>query len=193
MRKLIIIIVCVLTCPIYAQRISKKYVNAPISVALEDINSMQNKYAINFIYNELEDFKVTATIHNKSVTDAIQQLIGFYPIKMTQMSSSILVECIQKTSNRYKGRIIDENNKPAEFANITLLSTADSTIIGNGVSNESGYFAIPCDAKKVIAKVSYIGYKTFKKTYTNTDIGIIQLHPAQMIIKGVTVTASRPH
>ena len=192
MRKLIIIIVCVLTCPIYAQRISKKYVNAPISVALEDMNSMQNKYAINFIYNELEDFKVTTTIHNKSVTDAIQQLIGFYPIKMTQMSSSILVECIQKTNNRYKGRIIDENNKPAEFANITLLSAADSTIIGNGVSNESGYFAIPCDAKKVIAKVSYIGYKTFKKTYTNTDIGIIQLHPAQMIIKGVTVKASRP-
>ena len=192
MRKLLIIIICVLTCPIYAQRISKKYVNAPISVALEDINSMQNKYAINFIYNELEDFKVTAIIHNKSVTDAIQQLIGFYPIKMTQMSNSILVECIQKTSNRYKGRIIDENNKPAEFANITLLSTADSTIIGNGVSNESGYFAIPCDAKKVIAKVSYIGYKTFKKTYTNTNIGIIQLHPAQMIIKGVTIKANRP-
>lgn len=101
MRKLLIIIICVLTCPIYAQRISKKYVNAPISVALEDMNSMQNKYAINFIYNELEDFKVTAIIHNKSVTDAIQQLIGFYPIKMTQMSNSILVECIQKTSNRY--------------------------------------------------------------------------------------------
>lgn len=192
MRKLIIIIICALACPIYAQRINKKYVNVPISKALEDINSLQNKYAINFIYNELEDFKVTANIHNMTVTDAIQQLIGFYPIKMSQISNSILVECIQKTSNRYKGRIIDENNQPAEFANITLLSTADSTIIGNGVSNESGYFAIPCDAKKVIASVSYVGYKTFKKTYTNTDIGTIQLHPAQMIIKGVTIKANRP-
>ena len=34
------------------------------------------------------------------------QLIGFYPIRMTQVEDNIMVECTQKTTLRYKGRIV---------------------------------------------------------------------------------------
>ena len=65
----------------FAQRITRQYNNVSFSAALKDLNARQDKYSINFVYDELEDFRVTKSIRNQSVPDAIQQLIGFYPIK----------------------------------------------------------------------------------------------------------------
>lgn len=176
----------------YAQRITRQYNNVSFSAALKDLNARQHKYTINFVYDELEDFRVTKSIRNQSVPDAIMQLIGFYPIRMTQMEDNIMVECMQKTTLRYKGRIIDESGNAAEYANITLLSPIDSTIVGHGVSNENGIFVIPSNSRKVLARITYVGYKTISRIYSNPEMGIIKLQPETMIIKGVVVKGDRP-
>ena len=176
----------------YAQRITRQYNNVSFSAALKDLNAHQHKYTINFVYDELEDFKVTKSIRNMSVPDAITQLIGFYPIRMTQMENNIMVECTQKSTFRYKGRIVDERGNAAEYATIALLSPIDSTIVGHGVSNENGSFVIPCNSRKVLARITYIGYKTVNRIYNNTDMGIVKLQPKTMIVKGVVVKGDRP-
>lgn len=176
----------------FAQRITRQYNNVSFSAALKDLNARQHKYTINFVYDELEDFRVTKSIRNQSVPDAIMQLIGFYPIRMTQVEDNIMVECTQKTTLRYKGRIIDESGNVAEYANITLLSPIDSTIVGHGVSNENGSFVIPCNSRKVLARITYVGYKTISRIYSNPEMGIIKLQPETMIIKGVVVKGDRP-
>ena len=176
----------------YAQRITRQYNNVSFSAALKDLNAHQHKYTINFVYDELEDFKVTKSIRNSSVPNAIMQLIGFYPIRMTQVENNIMVECTQKSTFRYKGRIVDERGNAAEYATIALLSPIDSTIVGHGVSNENGSFVIPCNFRKVLARITYIGYKTVNRIYNNTEMGIIKLQPKTMIVKGVVVKGDRP-
>ena len=176
----------------YAQRITRQYNNVSFSEALKDLNAHQHKYTINFVYDELEDFKVTKSIRNQNVPNAIMQLIGFYPIRMTQVENNIMVECTQKSTLRYKGRIVDERGNAAEYATIALLSPIDSTIVGHGVSNENGFFVIPSNSRKVLARISYIGYKTVSRIYNNTEMGVIRLHPKTMIIKGVVVKGDRP-
>ena len=176
----------------YAQRITRQYNNVSFSEALKDLNAHQHKYTINFVYDELEDFKVTKSIRNMRVPDAITQLIGFYPIRMTQVENNIMVECTQKSTFRYKGRIVDERGNAAEYATIALLSPIDSTIVGHGVSNENGFFVIPCNSRKVLARITYIGYKTVNRIYNNTEMGIIKLQPKTMIVKGVVVKGDRP-
>ena len=176
----------------YAQRITRQYNNVSFSEVLKDLNARQHKYTINFVYDELEDFKVTKSIHNQNVPNAIMQLIGFYPIRMTQVENNIMVECTQKSTFRYKGRIVDERGNAAEYATIALLSPIDSTIVGHGVSNENGFFVIPCSTRKVLARITYIGYKTVNRIYNNTEMGIIKLQPKTMIVKGVVVKGDRP-
>ena len=73
----------------YAQRITRQYNNVSFSAALKDLNARQHKYTINFVYDELEDFKVTKSIRNSNVPNAIMQLIGFYPIRMTQVENNM--------------------------------------------------------------------------------------------------------
>ena len=176
----------------YAQRITRQYNNVSFSEVLKDLNAHQHKYTINFVYDELEDFKVTKSVRNQNVPNAIMQLIGFYPIRMTQMENNIMVECTQKSTFRYKGRIVDERGNAAEYATIALLSPIDSTIVGHGVSNENGSFVIPCNSRKVLARITYIGYKTVNRIYNNTEMGIIKLQPKTMIVKGVVVKGDRP-
>ena len=176
----------------YGQRITRQYNNVSFSEALKDLNARQHKYTINFVYDELEDFKVTKSIRNMSVPNAIMQLIGFYPIRMTQVEDNIMVECMQKSTLRYKGRIVDERGNAAEYATIALLSPIDSTIVGQGVSNENGYFVIPSNYRKVLARITYIGYKTVNRIFNNTEMGIIRLQPKTMTVKGVVVKGDRP-
>lgn len=175
----------------HAQRITRQYNNVSFSEALKDLNARQHKYTINFVYDELEDFKVTKSIRNMSVPNAIMQLIGFYPIRMTQVEDNIMVECTQKSTLRYKGRIVDERGNAAEYATIALLSPIDSTIVGQGVSNENGYFVIPSNYRKVLARITYIGYKTVNRIFNNTEMGIIRLQPKTMTVKGVVVKSKR--
>ena len=195
MKKTLLLLYMLLLCTAIgrAQRVSRDFHNVTMPMALQQLGGMTHRYTINFIYNDLEDFRVTADIKGATIPEAIRQLIGFYPITMTMVSDSIInVECSQKSTLRYKGRIVDEKGEAAEYANIVLLSTADSSFIAGGVSNESGYFVIPCNARHVIARVSYVGYKTRQWTAASSDLGTIRLQADRYTLKGVTVKTQRP-
>ena len=170
-----------------AQRITRQYNNVSFAAALKDLNVVQDKYAINFVYNELEDFKVTKSIHSMSVPDAIRQLIGFYPIKMKQLGNTIIVECTQKAPTKMTGRIIDARHRPIEYANVCLLNARDSSFITGGTTNEDGQFVIPCEENAAIVKVSCVGYTTVCHTYGTGAIGTIALKEATISLQKVVV------
>ena len=193
MRKIIFVFLLLSAfLPLHAQRITHTYNNVSLSDALRQLNGQTDDYTISFLYNELEDFRVTTAVHRKSVPDAIRQMIGFYPIRMEVNGSDIIVECVQKTATRYKGTVIDEQGAPLPYANIALLSPQDSTLITGGVSNESGLFVIPCDERSVVARISFVGYKTIYKHCHSTALGTLQMQPDNYALKEVTVKGARP-
>ncbi len=172
--------------------ITRQYNNVSLSEALRQLNTEATDYEINFLYNELEDFRITTSIHRKTIPDAIQQMIGFYPVRMTVDGKEITVECPQKTATRYKGTIIDEVGQPVAYANVYLLHPSDSSLIGGGVSNEAGLFVIPCEQKSVLVRISYVGYKTAYRLCSNEQVGVVQIKPEAQTINGVVVTGERP-
>ncbi|OYP55282.1 TonB-dependent receptor domain-containing protein [Segatella bryantii] len=196
-RYITLILALLLTVSMQAQkRISRKYNNVSLSDALNQLAEQQTGYTIYFLYNELEDFRITTTVKNKHLPEAIQQMIGFYPIRVTTSTDDdgrkIFVECIQKTETRYKGSIIDETGQPVAYANVYLLHPSDSTLISGGVSNEAGLFVIPCETNPVLARISFVGYKTVYKLCRNTELGTIRIQPETQTLKGVTVKGERP-
>ena len=61
-----LILLSVISMGVSAQRITRQYNNVSFSEALKDLNAKQDKYVINFVYDELEDFKVTKNIKNET-------------------------------------------------------------------------------------------------------------------------------
>ena len=188
-----LLLLCAIVSVASAQKITQTFQNIPLSDALKYIQEQATDYSITFIYDELEDFRVTTDIQNKSIPDAILQIVGFYPVRVVKSGKhEIYVECTHKTDRHLTGTVIDENRQPVPYANVYLLHPSDSTVIGGGVSNEAGVFVIPYELPKVLVRISYVGYKTVYRLCSNEQVGTIQMKPETMTIKGVVVNGERP-
>jgi len=176
-----------------AQRISRQYNDVSLSEALLQLSEEQNDYTISFIYNELEDFRISTSVNRKSLPDAIQQMIGFYPVRMiiTPEYNEIFVECTHKTDRHLTGTIIDEQGQPVAYANVAILNPTDSILLGGGVSNENGYFAVPYEQEQILARISYVGYKTVYRLCNKPEMGTIRMHPESYKLNGVEVKGQR--
>ena len=184
---------CAIASVASAQKITHTFQDNPLSEALKYIQAQATDYNITFIYDELEDFRVTTHIRNKSVPEAILQIVGFYPVRVVKSGKhEIYVECTHKTERHLTGTIIDEQGQPVVYANIAVLTPADSTLLSGGVSNESGYFVVPIDQPNIIARISYIGYKTIYKQCDNTELGTIRMQPDTQTLGEVVVKGERP-
>ena len=185
-------LMCLLVQASFGQRISRSYSNRSMSEVLKDLDKATRRYKISFIYNELEDFTVTTSFRNLDLQEALGRVFGFYPMKATIEDSLIFVECTQKEPTKLMGRVIDERHRPVEFANVALLNPRDSSFLTGGVTNASGNFVIPCGMKKVLAKVSCVGYYTLYNIYNVGKVGNVVLKESTMHINGVTVKAKLP-
>ena len=188
-----ILLLCAFVSVASAQKVTCNFQDITLSDALKYIQTQTTDYDITFIYDELEDFRVTTLIQNKSIPDAIVQIVGFYPVRVVKSGAhEIYLECTHKTDRHLKGTIIDEKGLPVAYANIAILNPSDSTLLCGGVSNESGYFAIPLEQERVLARISYVGYKTIYKLCYNENIGRIRLYPDNYTINGVVIQGERP-
>ena len=193
MRRFIFMIyLCMAIATSYAQRLSHTFDKASFSKALVWLDKAQSQYRVNFIYNELEDFTVSTSFANKDIHDVVNQLIGFYPIRATFDKNDIYFECIQKQPKKLIGRVLDDKGEPMEFVNIALLNVKDSSYVNGGVSNLSGDFVIPTDQQQVIARFSYVGYKTQYKRVNAGRMGNIRLFRDAYTLNRVMVKAYKP-
>ena len=203
MKHLVISLIALCCCAsISGQHISRSYNNVPMPEVLRDLSQQSRDYTVSFLYNELEDFRVTTDIKRKSLPEAIMQVVGFYPIRVVNRGEhELYVECTHKTDRHLTGTIIDEQGQPVAYANVAVMNPADSTLLSGGVSNESGYFAIPFETLPtvgggregaVLARISFVGYKTVFKLSNKEYLGTIRLQPESYTINGVTVEGERP-
>ena len=203
MKHLVISLIALCCCvSISGQHISRSYNNVSMPEVLRDLNKQSRDYNISFLYNELEDFRVTTDIKRKSLPEAIMQVVGFYPIRVVNRGEhELYVECTHKTDRRLTGTIVDEQGQPVAYANVAVMNPADSTLLSGGVSNESGYFAIPYETPSpvgggregaVLARISFVGYKTVWRLSNKEHLGTIRLQPESYTINGVTVEGERP-
>ena len=61
-----ILLLCAIVSVASAQKITHTFQDVPLSEALKYIQEQATDYNITFIYDELEDFRVTTHIQNKS-------------------------------------------------------------------------------------------------------------------------------
>ena len=181
---------CGLTLCVHAQKITRNYQNESLSRVLEDLNGATSEKTVYFIYDELEDFTVTSNFSNLSIEEAIREVIGFYPMKVTYDDDRIFIECTQKEDTKVIGRIVDDSGSPVAFANVALLK--DDAFVNGGVSNENGDFVIPCSLQHVVVKVSYVGYRTVTRAVSVGHVGTITLQPETYTVEGIEVKGQIP-
>lgn len=102
-------------------------------------------------------------------------------------------------TSKVTGSLKDVAEKPVEFATVSLLRAADSTIVKGAVSNEKGNYAFDNIAKgNYVIKATSVGYNAGKSAVFSVDgTGIINV-PAITLTEGgktlntVNVNATKP-
>lgn len=188
------ILYTILTCAVaLSARAQHTFRSTSLSEALITLDQSSRRYDISFIYDELEDFTVSKDIKKgTSLPDAVREVCGFYPVRVRVLGKEIFVECIQKDRTKLIGKLIDAENQPVAYANITLFQPTDTAYIGGGVSNEAGDFVIPCGAKEARVRISCVGFKTIDRTMPIAHVGTIRMQVENHYLSGISVSGRAP-
>lgn len=189
-RILYLIFIYALCASAHAQHV---FQGTSLSKALIELDQSTKRYDVSFVYDELEDFTVTKTVkRGRSLPEAVREVCGFYPVKVTVNGRNILIECIQKDRTKLMGRLIGPDRQPVTYANITLFSPSDTIYIGGGVSNEAGDFVIPCSAAQAKVRISCIGFKTIERVMPIDNVGTIRMQMENYNLGNVSVNGRIP-
>ncbi|HOY37945.1 MAG: TonB-dependent receptor [Bacteroidales bacterium] len=99
------------------------------------------------------------------------------------------------------GTIIDnKSNEPIEYANVSIYSLRDSTLVSGGISNKKGVFQITSlRYGKYYVDIDFIGYKKIRVNdvfinpeNNNVSLGKIKLSPAVEMLNEVEIEAEGP-
>jgi hypothetical protein len=192
----VIILIIAIALPLHAQttkRFSIELNDRPLPTALKLVEKEGGKNII-FSYNETESYRVTASIRQKTETEAINILLNSTPFICKEREEYFVIQKKGKEArtSEIRGRVVNEKNEPLAYSNVLLLAANDSTFVNGCVSRTDGSFLIIAEkgGTPYILKASYIGYKT--EVQTCHPNSILRLTPDTQLMQEVTVTARRP-
>lgn len=90
------------------------------------------------------------------------------------------------------GTVVDESGSPLEFANVTLLTLNDSTLVDGAVTDTDGKFSITDSNNPCFLRICVMGYEENKITNPHGNLGLIRLTPASYELGEIVVKGSRP-
>lgn len=111
-------------------------------------------------------------------------------ILMAVLFTAVLSVFSQRTIT---GTVIDSDEKEGVIQATVALLKADSTLVGNAMTNASGHFSMTAPADgRFIVRVTYVGYKTLFKNITISQgkplaLGTIAITPDAVLLKGAEV------
>ena len=90
----------------------------------------------------------------------------------------------------WKGRVVDEKGEPVAYANVAVLSKADSSVVCGVVTQEDGTFNIVTGETDGIMMVAMLGYKTVY--LLPVDRAVITLTEDTQTLEGAVASAVMP-
>lgn len=87
---------------------------------------------------------------------------------------------------------MDETGNPVEFANVTLLTLSDSTLVDGCVTDADGRFSVSDYPDPCFLRISAMGYEETKIANPYGNIGGIRLSPTSYKLGEVAVKGYRP-
>lgn len=178
-----------LSLPAYAETFRYSFKSTPLAVALADIADQHPDVKIIFVYNQLEKYSTSARFDTSDPYQALHQTIGLNPVTVAYKDGTYYCEAMQKGAYTISGNVTGTDSRPVEAATVLLLAPKDSTVMTYGMTDVHGHFSIPCDKKKVIAKISSTGYQTIFRDCHNSKTENIIMAERSVRLKEISVEA----
>ena len=169
-------------------KISVEFKETPLPTALKRLEQASG-YRILFTYSDVENYQTSASIHDATITQAVEKILEGKPLSYQQKEKEYIIifqKEVRRTPVSIRGTVINEKNEPMPYCNVLLLSS-DSTFVNGCVTQTDGSFLmIGEEGASYSLRASYIGYATITQAIGNKNI--IQLIPNNHLLEDVVVT-----
>ena len=190
-RKLIALL-CLLILPMavlaQGQKVTLKVNQTPLPNAFRQVEQQSGYYKINYPYEAVKDYKVTADVANATAPDAVKALIKGLPLTSTVEGRFIQVS---KSSNRaeadaskrsVKGQVVDADGEPLIGVTVRVSGTDNGTV----TDMDGNYVLEGVDPNSTLV-YSYIGKKTAKRKAASSN-SVLILEDNANVMDDVVIT-----
>lgn len=152
-------------------RVTLECKNEPLPSVLKKVEQA-SKYKILFTYDEIQSYKVTVSIKNKPLDEAIREIIS--PFSLAYKIKNIFVTIYSgkpvDSKRKISGIVIDQKGNPLPGVNIV----ADAGNLG-GISGADGEFDIDIPDGVKVEKItfSFIGQKKLTVPFRGTNLKVV--------------------
>ena len=192
MKRYLTLALCAVAClAAHALKYEYRFSDTPLSAALTKISRDHPELHLSFIYDELDNYRTSARIDTDNGLEAVRRLTTHIPVRVSQSRSGVYVEAMQRGVYRYIGRAVGDGGEGVSHATVMVLAPKDSTVLTYSFTDAAGRFSIPCDVRKVILKLSSVGYLTAYRNVSGFNVGDIAMTLAPVELGDITVKTER--
>ena len=182
---LLLVLCSFLSTAAMAQKDGKKVTltceKEPLTQALRAVEKLSGFYKINYSYDELKRYTVTASIQEQSAPEAVDMLLRGLPYTSVVQGRFISVQpkpgttadvAQQRISAQSdgvaQGKIVDRNKEPLPFVTIRVVGKGSV-----GISDAGGKFYIQDVQPDDVLEFSYVGMATVRHTVGNKPLVVV--------------------
>lgn len=189
-RLLALLLASMASATVMAEKYDYRFNNTPLAEAILRIATDHPDFPVNFIYNELNNYKTSARVCTDDAAQVLSTLVGLNPVTVTPHKNRYYVEALQHGRHLYRGRLTDSEGQGLPSGAVYALQPKDSTVITYAVTDQDGFFVLPCDHASILVKATYMGLKPKVITPQRYNLGTIVLSDNPTMLKAVTVESS---
>ena len=179
-RKLIALL-CLLILPLavlaQGQKVTLKVNQTPLPNAFRQVEQQSGYYKINYPYEAVKDYKVTADVTNATAPDAVKALIKGLPL-----TSTVEGRFIQVSKRSVKGQVVDADGEPLTGVTVRVSGTDNGTV----TDMDGNYVLEGVDPNSTLV-YSYIGKKTVERKAASSN-SVLILEDNANVLDDVVVT-----
>lgn len=157
-----------------------------LSTVLNKVERLSGYYKMNFNYDELNKYKVTASVKQNTVPKTVETLLRGLPLKKTINGQFIIIQPAQiqkqKKMGTVEGLVLDSDKQPLPGALIRIKDTTKG-----GVTDNYGHFTLTDIEEGSILLITYIGKKEISLNVDFKPLTII-MEDEVNILSDVVVT-----
>lgn len=174
----------------HAQTVSMQLKDEPLSGALKKLEQASG-YRVLFTYDDVQAYRITATLHQTSVIEAIQKIINGKPLTYSIKDNQYIVIAPTSATDVFmlKGTVCDSIGTTITGA--TVILRQNEKVKTGAITNATGYYIVPnITPGEYQLSISFIGYETFNQTmYISNDTSFppVVLRDGTIAIREVTI------
>lgn len=195
MKKYLLLVLAVMlgTVVLSAAKYNYNFKSVSIAEALRKVSADHPDLIVNFIYDDLENYRTTAVVATDDAATALRRIIGGNPVSLVSSRGVFYVEARHRSRKSITGRVRAADGNPLRGASVYILAPKDSAVLTFGVTDEAGRFSIPCDRKQVIVKTVALGFYPLSRRISSFAAGEFSLTERPTQLAAVTVNSDREY